>query len=87
MLGSGTLILGAALAVSGTKALINDIDCKSTPYRKTRDGKPVSVTKKGDDYINGEACMSNPSFVYSQLPVLYHKLLSMLHTIKFLILP
>ena len=53
MLGLGTLILGAALAVSGTKALIQDIDCKSTPYRTTRDGKQVSVTRKGDDYING----------------------------------
>ena len=31
MLGLGTLILGAALAVSGTKALIQDIDCKSPP--------------------------------------------------------
>ena len=60
MLGLGTLILGAALAISGTKALIQDIDCKSTPYRTTRDGKSVSVTRKGDDYINGEACMSIP---------------------------
>lgn len=60
MLGLGALVLGVALAISGTKDLIADIDCKSTPYRTTRDGKPVSVTRKGDDYINGESCMSIP---------------------------
>ena len=64
MLGLGTLILGAALAVSGTKALIQDIDCKSTPYRKTRDGKPVSVTLKGDDYILYIKGLDNEKLLY-----------------------
>lgn len=52
----GLLIGGGAMLHDA----VRDADCKSTPYRTTRDGKPVSVTLKGDDYINGEACMSIP---------------------------
>ena len=62
----GLLIGGGAMLHDA----VRDADCRSTPYRTTRDGKPVSVTLKGDDYINGEACMSIP---YSEYGVTYYK--------------
>lgn len=52
----GLLVGGGAMLHDAVK----DADCRSTPYRTTRDGKPVSLTRKGDYYINGEPCMSIP---------------------------
>lgn len=60
MVGLFTLIWGAVFGVSAINDAVHNHQCKKTVYRHTSDGKPVSFTKDGRDYINGEPCRSIP---------------------------